>query len=113
MPRRYLNSYVTVHSPSRAGDNLVPRIPEIEAIQRMAFGDMISASNRAAEVYDPEAIKCSVCGQRKHHSLFDRCAGNRWRFSRSYECKVCRKAQRLREHAAGHVPRWKRGTPNL
>lgn len=84
------------------------RITEKDGIQRLAYGEPIAASNRAAELYDPEAIKCSVCGQKKHYTLFDRCAGNLWRFSRGYECKLCRKTIRLLDRSPDHLPRWKR-----
>lgn len=94
--RRYLNSYITVPDKDRAGDNLRPRVTEIAAIQRVAFGEEIPATNAAAALYDPEFIRCSGrCGQKKHYTAFDRCAGNTWRFCRDHRCKACRKLARL------------------
>jgi hypothetical protein len=98
MTRLYTNSHVTVRAPDRRGDNFVPRIPEIEALLRIAYGDPIPATNKAAELYDPEYIVCSGrwCeGRKKHYTEFDRDASLTWRFCRDYRCKSCRKRARL------------------
>lgn len=71
------------------------RGPEIDVHNRMWFGEAIPATNHAAAVYDPECIKCSHCGKRKHYTEFDKNRTYPWRFERQYECKACRKAIRL------------------
>jgi hypothetical protein len=105
MPR-HLNSYITVRKfeagnqeTGKYDDSRKPRVTEIAALDRMAFGDGEPATNAAAKLYDPEYIQCSGrCGMKKHYLEFDRTAGNAWRFHREYRCKHCRKLARLEPH---------------
>lgn len=77
-------------------DSLTSRITEIDAVKRIAYGDAIAATNRQAQLYNPEFIQCSgICGQKKHYLEFDRTSGNDWRFHRDHRCKQCRKLARL------------------
>lgn len=46
--------------------------------------------------YDPDFIKCSNCGKRKHFTDFNKNSTYTWRFGREYDCRECRKGQRLR-----------------
>lgn len=77
-------------------DSMTSRTTEIDGVLRIAYGEQIAATNRQAQLYDPEFIQCSGrCGMKKHYLDFDRCAGNHWRFHRDHRCKHCRKLARL------------------
>jgi hypothetical protein len=69
--------------------SVTSRMTEIDALQRMVYGDTITATNN--KIYDPESLLCSCCGQRKHLTQFHRDARYTWRQSRRYECSQCEK----------------------
>lgn len=103
MPR-HLNSYISVKvydtSEPLVGliqDSRKPRITEVAALDRMAFGELIPASNNAT--YDPDMLRCTVCGEKKHILQFHRDARYTWRQCRRYECSTCEKLQVIDQKA--------------
>jgi hypothetical protein len=75
------------------------RMTEVYAGERAEFGELISATNNAATLYDPKALRCSCCGKRKHMDDFHRNRTFTWRFGREYQCKLCAKLQDMQQQA--------------
>lgn len=68
--RRYLNSYITVPDKDRRGDNVRPRTTEIDAIQRLAYGDPIAATDTIGEAIRAGELRCWRCLQFKAKAEF-------------------------------------------
>ena len=107
MSRHYINSQIpvqvhdkTIAFVGRIQDSRKRRHVEIDALDRIAYGDTIAATNNAAKLRDfTETLRCSSskCHQPiKHFTDFGKCRAYPWRADgREYYCKDCRKAQRL------------------
>lgn len=76
MPR-HLNSFISVRTfdtseplVGRIQDSRKPRVTEIEALDRMAFGDPIPATDTIGEAIRAGKIRCPRCNQYQDPSCF-------------------------------------------
>lgn len=66
------------------------RKTETAAIDRIAFGDAIAASNAAALLNKVDLLKCSDCRKEKHFLQFPQCKTHNHRHGgRGYQCLEC------------------------
>lgn len=75
------------------------RITEIEASNRMRWGEQIAATNTAALLNKVDMLKCST-GHYAHFLMFAECKMYPWRHGgRQYYCRECMKKQRLEKQS--------------
>jgi late competence protein required for DNA uptake (superfamily II DNA/RNA helicase) len=97
MPR-HLNSFISVRTydtseplVGRIQDSRKPRVTEIEALTRIAFGDPIPATDTIGKARREGKCQCKRCLQYKDLSEFGKYKKGEAEYSRPY-CKTCRVA---------------------